>query len=120
MELRYATLMMESRGLAPHVRSGGFMQGWSRLYRTDDYFIDVTWQQEGVGGVIRGQVLSASGEDITLSGEVLLQDSSGLKTSQTALDSLGQFHLSVKTPLPQQLAVTIAGQRLLIDPVFSR
>jgi hypothetical protein len=120
MELRYATLMMESRGLAPHVRSGGFSESWSRLYRTDDYFIDITWQQEGHGGVIRGQVLSADGKDVMLDGQVALQDTAGQKTVTTYLDGLGQFHFQLRSPLPQQLAVTIDHQQMVIDSVFSR
>lgn len=56
-----ATLIMESNGFAPSVRSATFTQRWSRLYQAGPYFLDMTLKPEGKGALLQGQVLHQDG-----------------------------------------------------------
>ena len=89
-----ATLVMESRGLAPHVRSFHFTDLWSRLYKTEEYFLDITCKPEGEVSQLSGQIMLSSGLEPNQNAQVVLYHNDH-EIAQAALDGFGQFKLNV-------------------------
>ncbi len=95
MQTQQATLIMESRGLAPQVRSFHFTDLWSRLYKTEDYFLDITCKPDGDVSQLTGQVMLSSGLEPQEEAFIVLykQDK---EIAQSGLDAFGQFRLNIE------------------------
>jgi hypothetical protein len=57
-----AILVMDSRSQSGSVRSQSVGGGWTRLYKSDFYFLDLSLQYTSVGATLVGQVLPANPE----------------------------------------------------------
>lgn len=87
-----AVLIMESRGLAPGVRSLGFSQNWTRLYHAAHYIIDLSTRPEGKTFTLYGHVLPASDNRIPTAGSVFLTaEADSAVTQQAHLGHDGDF-----------------------------
>lgn len=96
MNKHEAHLVMESRGFAPHVRSFHFNDIWTRLYKTDDYFLDITCKPEGTQSRLSGQVVLNDGSDATERAKIFLYHHNQ-EVAAAEVDDYGQFRLDVET-----------------------
>ncbi len=78
-----AVLVMGSRGLAPSVRSLAFNSAWSKLYRADDYYLDMSVQPEDQSARLQGQLLSDKSER-SLAGDIRLYFGDGAGEERAA------------------------------------
>jgi hypothetical protein len=104
-----AVLMMESKGLAPNVRSRNLHAAWSRLYRTDTHFIDLTFNTTQAG-VLQGQLLNADDDLTPVSGKVILRHTGSEQAQEALVDGYGQFRL--ETDLSQAASLDIYLEHL--------
>lgn len=81
-----ATLLMESHGLAPHVRSTSYasMEVWSKLYAVGPYFVDLQLAPDEQGLGLRGGIVTQTEAPLPSEGTATLHDRSG-KIVATAL-----------------------------------
>lgn len=108
-----ATLVLESRGLAPQVRSAAFSDIWSRLYQAEDYVLDLSCQAEGKLSRLQGQVMVDASPDTPI-GQVTLLNNSG-EISSARLDSFGQFQLNVSEPGDFRLRVETPNRTFAVS-----
>lgn len=82
-----ATLLMESHGLAPDVRSASFssIQVWSKLYQAGSYFVDLTLGPDDQGRRLRGEILTRDDAPLPGAGTVTLHDRSGEMVASASL-----------------------------------
>jgi hypothetical protein len=87
-----AILIVESRGMAPGVRSLGLSQQWTRLYHAAHYIIDLSTKLEGKTFTLYGHVLPANDGAPPSAGTALLTpEADSAKTQETHLGSEGDF-----------------------------
>ena len=103
-----ATLVLESRGLAPQLRSTAFSAMWSRLYQADDYVLDISCRAQGRHSSLQGHVMRDSGLDLS-SGQVTLIHRQEELSSAT-LDAFGQFQMDINVPGRFELRVDMADR----------
>lgn len=103
-----AVLVMESRGVTPGTRGFQFSDAWTRLYKTDDYFVDMRYVPGKAGGKLQGQVLKTDGKSGAFAGSVRL----GGET--WPIDDCGQFSLSVDSH-PQSIILDLNTTVLELD-----
>lgn len=108
-----AILVIESRGLAPQVRSAAFNDIWSRLYQAEGYVLDLSCQAEGNLSKLQGQVMVAANLDAP-TGEITLLSAGG-EASSAPLDSFGQFQLNVREPGDYSLQVDTAEHSFAVS-----
>jgi hypothetical protein len=74
-----ATLLMESHGLAPDVRSNSFasLKVWSKLYQAGSYFVDLALGPGEHGLGLRGEILTQDETPVPSEGTVTLHDRTG-------------------------------------------
>jgi hypothetical protein len=94
MHTQNASLVMESRGLAPNVRSFHFTDLWSRLYKTDDYFLDITCKPDGEHTQLSGQVMLNSGLEVTERAQIVLYHHNQA-VAEADIDDYGQFRIDI-------------------------
>ena len=90
-----AVLLMESKGLAPKVRSFSFSDNWSRLYKAGDYVIDMSCETQGKTSSLKGQVLVEGKSELSPDAVITLQAGGSGEQAQTRFDSWGQFKLEL-------------------------
>ena len=113
MQAQQATLVMESRGLAPQVRSFHFTDLWSRLYKTDDYFLDITCKPEGELSQLSGHIMLSSGLEPEESANIILYKDNQ-EITQAGLDDFGQFKLDVDMQGTFDLEVQFGDARITV------
>lgn len=113
MHNQQATLVMESRGLAPQVRSFHFTDLWSRLYKTEDYFLDITCKPEGEVSQLSGQIMLSTGLEPNQEAHIVLYQNNS-QVAQSGLDSFGQFKLDVNKHGTFDLEVKFADARITV------
>lgn len=111
-------LVMESRGVTPNTRSFRFSDTWSRLYRIDKYFLDLSYHPSEHAARLHGQVLNAAGETLNAEGKVSLYDRTGQEVVNVPLNKFGQFNLSMTPMEIYKLVVEMQNDSLVI-PAFS-
>ena len=108
-----ATLILESRGLAPQVRSAAFSDIWSRLYQAEEYVLDLSCQAEGKLSRLQGQVMMDASNSSPV-GQVTLLNAQG-EVSSARLDSFGQFQLNVSEPGDFRLRVETPNRTFAVS-----
>lgn len=107
--------MVESKGEAPSVRSAAVSVAWSRLYKANDYHIDLAFQSHTGATELRGQLLPPSAT--VPRGSVLLQNLSSQKRTSVELSSSGTFLLPVDKAGPYRLTLELEEATLAIDSI---
>ena len=108
-----ASLVVESRGEAPSVRSAASTVAWSRLYKADDYHIDLAFQAHTDATELRGQLLPPSAT--VPRGNVSLYNLSDQQSTSVPLSSSGTFLFPVTKAGPYSLTLKLEGATLAID-----
>ena len=98
-----ATLILESRGLAPQLRSAPFNAMWSRLYQAENYVLDLSCKAQGRHSSLQGHLMLDSSPDIPSGTVTLLCADEEL--GRATLDAFGQFQLNIDKPGKFQLRV---------------
>lgn len=91
--VRIATLLMESHGLAPDVRSTSFASRmvWSKLYQAGSYFVDLHLAPDERGLRLRGEIMTQTEAPLPSEGTVTLHNRAGeiVATAILERDPLG-------------------------------
>ncbi len=111
-----AVLIMESRGLAPQVRGFHFTDFWSRLYKTNEYFLDITCRPDDAQSRLTGQVMLSSGEDIQETASVRLYQGKEL-VAEVEVDSYGQFNFALEKQGEYELKVVVEAKMISVSPL---
>ena len=90
-----AVLVMESRGIAPNTRSFSFSDAWTRLYRSQDFYLDMSCEQVEGAAQLQGQLLDTEGSEAQAPGDVVLRDAQAGEVARATLDPSGHFKLTV-------------------------
>lgn len=106
-----ATLVMESRGFAPAVRSTAFSGVWSKLYQADVYYLDVTLTPSGRTARLQGQLLKDDGGQLPGGTVALYQDDEIVQS--VPVGAAGDFYVDISEAHQYRLSVQLA------DTVFS-
>ena len=117
MQSQLASLVMESRGLAPEVRSFHFTDLWSRLYKTEDYFLDITCKPQGDQSQLSGQVMLNNGRDATERAQIVLYQHNQA-VAEADLDDLGQFKFDVEKNGIFDLELKFNEARITVPQLF--
>lgn len=112
-------LVMEARDVTPNTRNFRLSDTWSRLYRLDDYFLDLSYHSADSETYLHGQVLTYGGELANFEGQVSLLDTEGQKVVSTELHALGQFKVNMHPTEIYQLIVYLKNDRLVIPALSS-
>ena len=88
-----ATLVMESKGFAPAVRSAAFSGAWSKLYQADAYYLDMTLTPAGKTARLQGQLLASDGGQLP-SGTVALYQGEAVVQS-VPVGAAGDFYVDI-------------------------
>ena len=108
---------MESRGLAPAVRSVDFSGTWSKLYKAGDVYLDMTLKPAAKVASLQGQLLTEGTR--ALQGEIkLLKD--GAVLASTMLGADADFGLNVAQPGVYALELELGGKTLAISDIEVR
>ena len=106
-----AILVMESRGLVPGSRSFTISDVWTRLYKTDEHFLDVSYKGKEQ---LMGQLLESSGEEAPGGGMVVVHDASNRELARTQLGDSGAFNLQVKPVPGTSLSIELANEQFKV------
>ena len=107
-----AVLVMDSRDTAPSLRSQAFAAGWSRLYQTGAYYLDLSLKQDGDQTVLMGHVLPPVGEH-QVKGWVRIGQVLGHKDS--SIGAAGDFRVEVNLDELVGLEVELETVRLTVS-----
>ena len=88
-----ATLVMESKGFAPAVRSAALSGAWSKLYQADAYYLDMTLTPSGKTARLQGQLLMSDGGELP-SGTIALYQGEEVVQS-VPVGAAGDFYLDI-------------------------
>lgn len=113
MHYAVAELVIESRGIAPMVRSFSFSDSWSRLYRAEDYYLDMTCKPQGRSTMLKGQLMLESTSDVQTEAVVTLS-SNNQEISRAQLDDWGQFRLTLEQQGSYELVLKMPCLTLMI------
>ena len=112
-----AVLVMESRGLAPAVRSMDFSGTWSKLYRAGDVYLDMTLKPAAKAASLQGQLLTEG--ERALRGEIkLIKD--GTVLASTMLGADADFGMNVAQPGLYGLELELSGETVAISDIKVR
>jgi hypothetical protein len=89
------TLLMESKGWAPRVRSLSFSDNWSRLYKAGDYIIDMSCASKGQSSNLKGQILLEGSHEARSDAAISLYNKKSGEVGEAQLDEWGQFQLGI-------------------------
>lgn len=111
--VKQAELVMESRGLAPQLRSVAISDSWSKLYRTDAHMVDMSFQADQGRMMLQGQLLEQNGWDVLEAGHIVLRDQhAGMIWSE--LSETGEFYFDVDEPGDYQLEASFGHMTIQI------
>lgn len=113
-----AILVMESRGLVPGSRSFTISDAWTRLYKTEDYFLDISYQGTAGAERLMGQLLESSGEEVFGGGQVVLRDTADHELARTDICEAGAFNLDLELVQGASLSIELNQESFRV-PNFS-
>ena len=108
-----ATLVMESKGFAPAVRSAALSGAWSKLYQADAYYLDMTLTPSGKTARLQGQLLIGDGGALP-SGTVALYQGKEVMQS-VPVGAAGDFYLDIAEAHQYRLSVELDDTVLAIS-----
>ena len=88
-----AILVMDSRTESGSVRSQALSADWSKLYKTEDYFLDLTLHHKGSETILMGHILATESSQQVV-GTVATPDKRYIP-----LDASGSFRVSLEPGL---------------------
>ena len=97
-----ATLVLESRGFAPQLRSAPFSAGWSRLYQAENYVLDLSCKVQDKHSSLQGHIMLDSNPEIPVGSVTLLHADEELACA--TLDAFGQFQINMRQVRPFSFA----------------
>lgn len=114
---RDAILVMESRGIAPSVRSAAFTGVWSKLYQAGNLYLDVTLKPGAKTASLQGQLLSEG--DLSVSGKVNLFRDSNILSSVPLGHEVG-FGLTIDEPGDYRLELDLGTETIGVGGIEVR
>lgn len=108
-----ASLLVESKGEAPSVRSAALSITWSRLYKANDYHIDLACQSRDGAAELRGQLLPPAAS--VPKGTASLHHLSNQKRTSVPLSSSGTFLFTLEKMGAYRLTLELEEAKLTID-----
>lgn len=112
---RRATLVMQSSGFAPAVRSGGVCDSWSRLYQAGDLLVDLMLRPDASGALLQGQLL-ADGAEVGGSARLTLSRD-GHPADHCRADAQGGFDLRLERSGRYGLQIEFGGALLALPDI---
>ena len=107
-----ATLVMESTGFAPAVRSAAFNGTWSKLYQAEAYYLDMTLTPAGKTARLQGQLLASDGGQPP-SGTVTLLQGDEVRQS-VSVGVAGDFYVDIGEAHEYHLSVELSDTVLSV------
>ncbi len=108
-----ATLVMESKGFAPTVRSAAFSGAWSKLYQADAYYLDMTLTPAGKTARLQGQLLASDGGQLP-SGTIALYQGEEVIQS-VPVGAAGDFYVNIGEAHQYRLSVELGDTVLSVS-----
>lgn len=114
-----ATLIMESHGFAPNVRSQAFNSAvWSKLYQQEDHYVDIELKPLQDGRSLIGEVMSVS-DGTQATGSVSLY-ANGELVSYASLEAGAGFHLPIAQAGHFELVVELDNKQITVSDLVIR
>lgn len=114
-----ATLIMESHGFAPNVRSQAFAGGvWSKLYQQENHYVDIELKPLAEGRSLIGEVMSVT-DGTQASGSVSLY-ANGELVSYSSLAAGAGFHLPIEQAGHFELVVQLDNKQITVSDLVIR
>ena len=108
-----ATLVLESRGFAPQLRSAPFSAGWSRLYQAENYVLDLSCKVQDKHSSLQGHIMLDSNPEIPVGSVTLLHADEELACA--TLDAFGQFQINIDRSGHFHLRVDVTSQSFSVS-----
>lgn len=100
-----AILILTSEGAHPGLRAASGT-GWIKLFQAADYYLDLSYKQEGQQGFLFGQVLREGGVSLA-KGRATLLDPQGTPLQTAELSPKAGFRLPVGDLTAHRLELTL-------------
>ena len=113
MHSQQVSLVMEARGLLPQRQSFYITELWSQLYKSDDYFLDISCQAANDHATLIGQIMLSSGIEASEKADIVLYQHNQM-IAKTRLDDEGYFKLSVTGDGIFDLEISFANAHITV------
>ena len=112
--LTFVTLLMDSRSGSDTLRSQNVSEAWSRVYKVEEFYLDLNLQARSDRAVLMGQILPL-GEELRQS-SIDLKDAGGKVLQNMPIGGAGDFRCMVAYPGSYALEIKL-GERTLSVPL---
>lgn len=115
-----AILIMDTRSVRSGLRNQDLVGNWSRLYKADQLYLDLSLKVERGSAVLMGQVIEARPTDApasepALKGQACLKTLSDSLAAQVELDESGGFRLDLPRGITHHLEVRLPNLTVRIS-----
>ncbi len=110
---REAILVMDSRNVLSPVRNQGLSGSWSRLYKVDNHYLDLSLKVEGTEPILIGKLVTPT----LSSGLARLMASDGGLLQEVELGASGMFRLPVPAMGVYNLEMSLGAQQFVVRSV---
>lgn len=106
-----AILVMDSRTTSIALRSQSFGGAWSKLYKMDEFYLDLSLKPERDQAMLMGRLVNSGPQ---VAGSVSLVSQEGECLRQVSLNDAGIFRLPVTQGGTYQLQMLVGEQQFVV------
>lgn len=110
---REAILVMDSRNVLSAVRNHSLNGSWSRLYKVDSHYLDLSLKIEGTEPLLIGKLVTPTQAE----GSARLMACDGGLLQEVELSASGMFRLPVPTTGVYHLEMSLGEQQFVVRSV---
>lgn len=110
---REAILVMDSRSVLLAVRNHGLSGSWSKLYKVDNHYLDLSLKLEGAEPLLIGKLVTATQAE----GSARLMACDGGLLQEVEMSASGMFRLPVPTTGVYHLEMSLGEQQFVVRSV---
>ncbi len=110
---REAILVMDSRNVLSAVRNHSLSGSWSRLYKVDKHYLDLSLKVEGTEPLLIGKLVTPTQAE----GSARLMACDGGLLQEVELSASGMFRLPVPTTGVYHLEMNLGEQQFVVRSV---
>ncbi|WP_299427804.1 hypothetical protein [uncultured Meiothermus sp.] len=110
---REAILVMDSRNLLHDVRNNSLSGSWSKLYKVDHHYLDLSLKVEGAESLLIGKLVTPTQSN----GQARLVACNGGLLQEVELGASGMFRLPVPTTGVYHLEMRLGEQQFVVRSV---
>ncbi|WP_337869224.1 hypothetical protein [Meiothermus sp.] len=110
---RGAILVMDSRSALPAVRNHSLSGSWSKLYKVDNHYLDLSLKLEGAEPLLIGKLVTAA----QVGGSARLMACDGGLLQEVELSASGMFRLPVPAAGVYHLEMSLGEQQFVVRSV---